>query len=60
MFSLIITSNNQSYCVISEEEKAQREADGCCPVRGSCGERVRGRWTGATVSGSEETEEKSS
>lgn len=46
--------------VVSEEEKAQREARRSGPVRGSCGEGVCGRWTGATVSGSEETEETTS
>lgn len=39
--------------VVSEEEEAQREASRLGPGRGSCGE-------GATVSGSEETEETTS
>lgn len=48
------------HLVISEEEKAQREASCFCPVRGSCGEGVCGPWTGATVSGSQEKEETTS
>lgn len=46
--------------VISEEEEAQREATCFCPVRGSCGEGVRGPRTGAIVFGRQETEEATS
>lgn len=46
--------------LISEEEKAQREAICLCPVRGSGGEGDCGPWTGATMSSSEEKEKATS
>lgn len=46
--------------LISEEEKAQREAICLCSVRGSGGKGVCGPWTGATVCSSEEKEKTTS